>query len=498
MDLTQLRINLLTDVAVNLLKTCGCCLDKNINSNVIYLTNKSESSLESKKIVCGVVISNKFGKKNTNITAEELYSKRTVDMRLMAQHKYGVRVNSEPGWTDFFKQLGNAAVIVDLLHVKPSRPIVVNIDNPTSTYSKGASFILYNCARLATIFKQFDQRVHACVYPPLPELDEIDFTLLNEPEEWEMLYVYLMQFPQTVLNCIKDIAECKLNTHYLCSFLDSMCALFSIYYRRIRILTEPRTHLFPVLYTRIYLLKAVQQVLHNALALLNIPPVKQIVLLFIITNMSIAALLEAAEYLERRDREAKEHGYASTLPMPDDLRSASKRPKTKKSQGSRTTHNELEKNRRAHLRNCLEKLKDMVPLGPEASRHTTLGLLTKAKRFIKNLEDRDRKHTVHKDQLNREHRYLRRRLEQLTALTALSKRRSVSECSTSTISSTNSSTSSTSASPSCISESDEVDVIGYTSNQSDTDDHSSVQSASSDSGVAMSTSRLTLSEMEII
>lgn len=215
--------------------------------------------------------------------------------------------------------------------------------------------------------------------------------------------------------------------------------------------------------------------------------------------MSIAALLEAAEYLERRDRETKEHGYASSLPMPDDLRCSSKRPKTKKSQGSRTTHNELEKNRRAHLRNCLEKLKDMVPLGPEASRHTTLGLLTKAKRFIKNLEDRDKKHNTHKEHLNREHRFLRRRLEQLSALTALSKRRSVSECSTSTVSSTNSSHSSaSSASPSCISESDEVDVIGYTSNQSDTDDHSSVQSASSDSGVAMSTSRLTLSEMEII
>ncbi|KAF2894594.1 hypothetical protein ILUMI_11582 [Ignelater luminosus] len=60
--------------------------------------------------------------------------------------------------------------------------------------------------------------------------------------------------------------------------------------------------------------------------------------------MSIAALLQAAEYLERREREA-EHGYASTLPMPDDLRSVSKRPKTKKSQGNRTSHNELEKNR---------------------------------------------------------------------------------------------------------------------------------------------------------
>ena len=39
--------------------------------------------------------------------------------------------------------------------------------------------------------------------------------------------------------------------------------------------------------------------------------------------------------------------------------------------------------RRAHLRHCLEKLKDLVPVGSEASRHTTLGLLTKARGFIK-------------------------------------------------------------------------------------------------------------------
>ncbi|XP_012172581.1 max dimerization protein 1 isoform X1 [Bombus terrestris] len=245
--------------------------------------------------------------------------------------------------------------------------------------------------------------------------------------------------------------------------------------------------------------------------------------------MSIAALLQAAEYIERREREA-EHGYASTMPMPDDMRTVTKRPKTKKSQGSRTTHNELEKNRRAHLRNCLEKLKVLVPLGPETSRHTTLGLLTKAKRFIKSLEERERKHAVHKEQLSREQRFLRRRLEQLTnqtglhvlhglhglhglsssaptgsscgpgaaaAAALLSKRRSVSECSLGTASSTSSTASSrNSAGSPSVSESAfyEVDVIGYTSNQSDTDDHSSVQS-SSDSGVAMSTSRLTLSEM---
>jgi hypothetical protein len=39
--------------------------------------------------------------------------------------------------------------------------------------------------------------------------------------------------------------------------------------------------------------------------------------------------------------------------------------------------------RRAHLRHCLEGLKGMVPLTAESNRHTTLGLLTKAKSFIK-------------------------------------------------------------------------------------------------------------------
>ncbi|KAK3514770.1 hypothetical protein QTP70_030390, partial [Hemibagrus guttatus] len=78
-----------------------------------------------------------------------------------------------------------------------------------------------------------------------------------------------------------------------------------------------------------------------------------------------------------------------------------------------STHNEMEKNRRAHLRLCLERLKSLVPLGPDSNRHTTLSLLMKAKDHIKRLEEGERKaqHTI--DQLQREQRHLRRRLEQL-------------------------------------------------------------------------------------
>ncbi|XP_066240886.1 max dimerization protein 4 [Saccopteryx leptura] len=130
---------------------------------------------------------------------------------------------------------------------------------------------------------------------------------------------------------------------------------------------------------------------------------------------SLLILLEAAEYLERRDREA-EHGYASVLPFDGDF----SRKKTKaaglvrKAPNNRSSHNELEKHRRAKLRLYLEQLKQLVPLGPDSTRHTTLSLLKRAKTHIKKLEEQDRRALSIKEQLQREHRFLKRRLEQLS------------------------------------------------------------------------------------
>ncbi|XP_044538128.1 max dimerization protein 4 [Gracilinanus agilis] len=80
----------------------------------------------------------------------------------------------------------------------------------------------------------------------------------------------------------------------------------------------------------------------------------------------------------------------------------------------RSSHNELEKHRRAKLRLYLEQLKQLVPLGPDSTRHTTLSLLKRARMHIKKLEEQDRKALNVKEQLQREHRYLKRRLEQLS------------------------------------------------------------------------------------
>uniref|UniRef100_A0A3Q2XBQ5 Max interactor 1, dimerization protein n=1 Tax=Hippocampus comes TaxID=109280 RepID=A0A3Q2XBQ5_HIPCM len=121
--------------------------------------------------------------------------------------------------------------------------------------------------------------------------------------------------------------------------------------------------------------------------------------------MNIQRLLEAAEYLERREREC-EHGYASTFPSNQDT--SYQRQRKFRNKKFSSNHN-----RRAHLRLCLERLKALIPLGPDCSRHTTLGLLNKAKAHIKKLEEADRKSQYQLESLEREQRHLQRQLELL-------------------------------------------------------------------------------------
>ncbi|KAJ8971368.1 hypothetical protein NQ317_016563, partial [Molorchus minor] len=160
--------------------------------------------------------------------------KRALDMRMMAQHKYGVQIQSNTSWKTYFEKLGRAAVVIEMLSNKPQKALKLSM-NDLQTANKGK-----------TTF-----------------------------EEWELFYVYILQFPITIKSCIKDIEKGIINPQYLVSFLSSLCSIFSAYYRRVRILTDPREHLYAVLYARIYLLKALQCVFHNTLHILNIDPIKE-------------------------------------------------------------------------------------------------------------------------------------------------------------------------------------------------------------------------------
>ncbi|XP_036404901.1 max dimerization protein 3 [Megalops cyprinoides] len=134
-----------------------------------------------------------------------------------------------------------------------------------------------------------------------------------------------------------------------------------------------------------------------------------------INASNIQVLLQAAEYLERREREA-EHGYASVQPFYNkgvsDKRSKQKNKKSD-ADNTRSVHNELEKHRRAQLKRCLEQLKQQVPLSPDSVRNTTLNLLRRARLHIKKLQEQDERAEQLKDRLRWEQRGLRVRLEQL-------------------------------------------------------------------------------------
>jgi len=110
---------------------------------------------------------------------------------------------------------------------------------------------------------------------------------------------------------------------------------------------------------------------------------------------------------------------------------------------SRTAHNELEKTRRANLRSCLDRLKDMVPTGGGSDstnpRNTTLSLLTRARNYIQTLENTNQAIIAEKRRLQDQQRLMRRHLELLTAArlpasSVIVRKRTISESSTSTIS----------------------------------------------------------------
>jgi hypothetical protein len=60
----------------------------------------------------------------------------------------------------------------------------------------GAVFILYNCARLAAILRQFEEKVQLGYYPQLVPYEEVDFLLLSK----EVSYL-------SILNCVESVVE---------------------------------------------------------------------------------------------------------------------------------------------------------------------------------------------------------------------------------------------------------------------------------------------------
>lgn len=276
-NMTGYRVRLIGKVIKNLLIHLGYSVSQESSSATkkhYHVSSKSVVGGTSNDVIfCGAVIDVKKKCKERGTNLKDYLRQRCNELRTMSRHKHGAKVDSE-SWDDYFQKIGKATIQIDLVSVRPSRALNLNFQEDCHDTNRSASFILYNCARLAAIQEQFEKMSSENIYSPLIPVEEVDFSLLVKEDEWELLTSYLLMYPHVLQSTLEHLDDGKPMPNLICNFLYSLCGCYSSYYRRVRILTEPREQLLPVMFARIYLLKAIEVVLHNGLQLLDIEPVR--------------------------------------------------------------------------------------------------------------------------------------------------------------------------------------------------------------------------------
>jgi len=136
---------------------------------------------------------------------------------------------------------------------------------------KAGIFLIYNYARIQSILSSFKENsTTGCrlgKYPHLPDICYINFSLLKEQSEWDLVFKYIYGF-QKMIQLVQD---CPSNHFKLISFLISLGRDFSTYYNRTHILTEFKEHLYPLMFARISLVMRIKTLIEYAFKLLDLP-----------------------------------------------------------------------------------------------------------------------------------------------------------------------------------------------------------------------------------
>uniref|UniRef100_A0A674J123 Uncharacterized protein n=1 Tax=Terrapene triunguis TaxID=2587831 RepID=A0A674J123_9SAUR len=107
---------------------------------------------------------------------------------------------ADDSWTEIISVLTSAAIRFEMLSTAHQSQIILDLeDSSISTKgTKSGAFVMYNCARLATLFKTYQQAVEQGAYPAFPPASELNFSLLREEGEWLLLFNYILPFPETL------------------------------------------------------------------------------------------------------------------------------------------------------------------------------------------------------------------------------------------------------------------------------------------------------------
>lgn len=149
-----------------------------------------------------------------------------------------------------------------LLSNNTNQPVVLDVNNNKS------SFVLYNYARIAQLFRAFKEKYGGEISQ---DVSQVDFGLLQEEEEWELVFNYLMQYESVVCSTLDNNDESNIKLGKLCAFYSCLANTFSRYYNRVHILRDYLPHLVPTMQARLFLIEAVRRTFEHGFGLLDIP-----------------------------------------------------------------------------------------------------------------------------------------------------------------------------------------------------------------------------------
>uniref|UniRef100_A0A8C6SNF1 DALR anticodon binding domain containing 3 n=1 Tax=Neogobius melanostomus TaxID=47308 RepID=A0A8C6SNF1_9GOBI len=255
------------------------CQDEFRQQQVAMLWRASGAAHTQRFLVCGPVKT-----PGSQLTAAQYLQLRRDQMKEASEMKYGDQVEGQ-SWDDIIRVMTSATVRFELLSTVHTSPVTLDVHREGSVSTKGPRggvFVMYNCARLHTLFDSYERGVEKGTNP---EGSELDFSALKEEGEWLLLFNYLIPFSELLdqsgqaVDCegAGSESDCFLCVPLqMCKFLVSLSKDFSSYYNRVHVLGEPLPHLFNQMFCRLYLLRALRELYHSALETLNLPPVRQL------------------------------------------------------------------------------------------------------------------------------------------------------------------------------------------------------------------------------
>ena len=244
-ELTSIRCNQLTQFVERLLR-CGLVNSSNFEEISITSNDKIRNA-----ILVGPVIDKKTKKKCAD-SFLNVYKRFLSILDIASKERL---VQSEDKRIANVHAVTSAEIQFQLLSNNLSQPAIID-----ENADKAATFVLYNHARIV-------QLLQATKEENRDKTEIIDFNLLNEEDEWEMIFVYLSRY-LFVLNDILKPGDVKVGR--LLQYLTGLSQSFSRYYNRVHVIKDA-AHLWPTQCSRLKLVSIVKSVMEHALELLTIP-----------------------------------------------------------------------------------------------------------------------------------------------------------------------------------------------------------------------------------